>query len=148
MVQVYDHHGVKVTNGVTPTVLALDSSAGFFQRGRYHIEISKAGYAPEVVELTAGMSGWYWGNLIFGGALGMFVIDPATGCMWTLRTTPIFKALRRNHSVVVTPGPSARQADSPQPRPPQSSATSDSARRAPATSSAPATSGNELQTID
>lgn len=29
------------------------------------------------------MSGWYFANLLIGGAIGAVLIDPATGCMWT-----------------------------------------------------------------
>lgn len=30
------------------------------------------------------MNGWYIGNLLFGGIIGLLIVDPATGAMWTL----------------------------------------------------------------
>ncbi|MDB4525936.1 hypothetical protein N9065_03445 [Akkermansiaceae bacterium] len=34
--------------------------------------------------LDASMDPWYAGNIIFGGILGVLVVDPATGAMWQL----------------------------------------------------------------
>jgi len=32
------------------------------------------------------LDGWYIaGNLLFGGLIGYFIVDPATGAMWTLK---------------------------------------------------------------
>jgi hypothetical protein len=30
------------------------------------------------------MSGWYIGNILFGGLIGMLVVDPQTGAMYRL----------------------------------------------------------------
>ena len=30
------------------------------------------------------MDGWYAGNILIGGLLGLLIIDPATGSMWKL----------------------------------------------------------------
>lgn len=30
------------------------------------------------------MDGWYWGNILFGGLIGMLAVDPATGAMYKL----------------------------------------------------------------
>lgn len=34
------------------------------------------------VTLTTGPSGWYVGNVVFGGLIGLLIVDPATGAMW------------------------------------------------------------------
>jgi hypothetical protein len=36
------------------------------------------------VPLTADIDGWYFGNLLFGGLIGILIVDPATGAMWKL----------------------------------------------------------------
>jgi hypothetical protein len=42
------------------------------------------------VPLTAKINGWYFGNLLFGGIIvGMLIVDPATGAMWTLKDTVV-----------------------------------------------------------
>ena len=68
----------------TPSVVMLDAGDGFFSRARYQIQFEKEGYQPMTAFLSADLSGWYWGNLIFGGLLGMLIVDPATGAMWKL----------------------------------------------------------------
>jgi hypothetical protein len=58
--------------GKTPATIKL-------QRGKSHFfEISKSGY--ETYKMTTGNSitGWFWGNLLCGGIIGI-VIDLATG---------------------------------------------------------------------
>ena len=30
------------------------------------------------------MKGWYWATPIFGGLIGILIVDPATGAMWPL----------------------------------------------------------------
>jgi hypothetical protein len=30
------------------------------------------------------LSGWYFGNLLFGGIIGLAIVDPISGKMWTL----------------------------------------------------------------
>jgi hypothetical protein len=34
--------------------------------------------------LTSTIDGWYWGNLLIGGIIGMVFVDPLTGAMWKL----------------------------------------------------------------
>ncbi|WP_174263189.1 CsgG/HfaB family protein [Citrifermentans bemidjiense] len=33
------------------------------------------------------MNGWYWGNIVFGGVIGLLIVDPATGAMWKMDDT-------------------------------------------------------------
>lgn len=33
------------------------------------------------------MDGWYVGNIIFGGLIGLLLVDPITGAMWKLPDT-------------------------------------------------------------
>ncbi|HCA7379988.1 TPA: hypothetical protein MX316_006554, partial [Pseudomonas aeruginosa] len=44
----------------------------------------KPGHADTVVNLKSGVSGWYWGNILIGGLIGMLIVDPATGAMYSL----------------------------------------------------------------
>lgn len=76
--------GIMITKTKTPHTALLDASAGFFQRAKYNIKLSKEGYLPYETQLNASMNGWYLGNIVFGGALGILIIDPATGAMWKI----------------------------------------------------------------
>lgn len=70
--------------GNTPANVTLESGAGFFSKASYTIKFEKEGYEPSIYTLTGTLDGWYWGNLLIGGVLGMVIIDPMTGAMWKL----------------------------------------------------------------
>jgi len=39
------------------------------------------------------VNGWYFGNVIFGGLIGLLAVDPATGAMYTLKPKEISTTL-------------------------------------------------------
>lgn len=76
--------GQEVHSGTTPSTVTLKSSAGYFDGERYSVKYSKEGYDDGTSVIYSSLSGWYAGNILFGGILGLLVIDPATGAMWKL----------------------------------------------------------------
>jgi len=84
-----DKKGNDVYAGTTPASVVLKSSSGFFSGAEYHVKISLPGYNDKVVTVSSKIEGWYFGNLLLGGVLGMLIIDPATGAMWKLDTKEI-----------------------------------------------------------
>ena len=76
--------GTKLFEGKTPTIVTLSSKGGYFKGRYYTVEISKEGFEKKTLEITSPLNGWYVGNLIFGGLIGILIVDPATGAMWTL----------------------------------------------------------------
>jgi hypothetical protein len=82
--KITDKKGREIYNGQTPTTLSLNSSAGFFQPARYEVEATHPGYRSSSGAVSARMNGWYVGNLVFGGLVGILIVDPATGAMFKL----------------------------------------------------------------
>lgn len=82
--KIVDSKGVVVYTGRTPSVVNLNSSAGFFKSEKYQVVFSKPGHDDRIVSLRASLDGWYFGNILIGGLIGLLVIDPATGAMWKL----------------------------------------------------------------
>jgi hypothetical protein len=76
--------GTVVHQGTTPATVTLSSRGGFFKPAKYSFEFSKQGMPSQTVALTAEMNGWYMGNILIGGLVGMLVVDPASGAMWSL----------------------------------------------------------------
>ncbi len=76
--------GLKVHSGRTPASVTLKSSAGYFEGESYTITLNKDGYAPKMYTMTSSVDGWYYGNILFGGLIGMLIVDPATGAMYNL----------------------------------------------------------------
>jgi len=79
-----DKKGREIYRGKTPATLTLSASSGFFGASRFDIKASKDGFNDVSSSVTAGVDGWYFGNLLFGGLLGILIIDPATGAMYKL----------------------------------------------------------------
>lgn len=86
-VKVTASDGHQVHAGTTPTTASLPTSRGYFRGETYTIQFTKAGCPSHTVSLDARVSGWYFGNLAIGGAIGMLIVDPLTGSMWTLDDT-------------------------------------------------------------
>ena len=91
----------------TPFSASLKRESGYFTRSSYKIRVTKDGYTPQEVTLEAGLNGWYFGNILFGGLIGMLIVDPATGAMWSLSDDPITIALAQE------PPPLSAAADLP-----------------------------------
>jgi hypothetical protein len=43
-------------------------------------------YDNKTVPVQFKLDGWYFGNILLGGVIGMLIIDPATGAMYKLDT--------------------------------------------------------------
>jgi hypothetical protein len=64
--------------------LTLNRGAGYFTSEVYTIRFENPGFAPKELTITGTVSGWYIGNILFGGLIGMLAVDPVTGAMYTL----------------------------------------------------------------
>lgn len=84
-ISILSGRGILVFEGTTPSLVVLDASEGYFQRADYMITLSKPGFFEKQIHLQAQLDGWYLMNLIGGGAIGFLIIDPMTGCMWSIK---------------------------------------------------------------
>lgn len=76
--------GLTIHSGRTPTSISLNASSGFFKGETYTLVLNKEGYEEKTVEINSSVDGWYFGNIIFGGLVGLLIVDPATGAMFKL----------------------------------------------------------------
>lgn len=88
-VTIVNKEGKEVFSGKTPLSTKLDASTKYMSGERYTVTISKAGYEDNVSYVGAKIEGWYWGNILFGGLIGMLVVDPLTGAMFKTDTESI-----------------------------------------------------------
>jgi hypothetical protein len=79
--------GVPIQVGETPMTVTLETSNGFFTKAKYTVEATKPGYQTSSAVISADLNGWYFGNIVFGGLIGLLIVDPATGAMWKLDDT-------------------------------------------------------------
>jgi len=74
--------------GQTPIVAKLS-------RGDNHIvRIEMDGYAPFEATLTKKVSGWVWGNIVFGGLIGL-AVDAISGGLYNLTPEQLSAQLSR-----------------------------------------------------
>lgn len=78
--------GAVISEGTTPDTVTLYSGASYFKPAHYTITIKKAGHEPKTINLKAELNSWYIGNILFGGPLGLLVVDPISGAMYALPT--------------------------------------------------------------
>jgi len=82
--EVTDKNGTVIHTGNTPSTVTLKSGKGYFSGQTYTLHFKKEGYPDKTIELDSSLSGWYWGNILIGGLVGMLIVDPLTGAMYKL----------------------------------------------------------------
>jgi len=92
-VSIFDERGRLVASGRTQFKVALKAGKNFHRKS-YRVKIEKLGYQPHELILYNKVSGWYWGNVLYGGPLGA-VIDPITGNMWKLDPAEVDVTLKK-----------------------------------------------------
>lgn len=85
--------GNEIFNGTTPATISLKAGAGFFTPAKYSLKFEMDGYDTKTIPVKMTFDGWYIGNLLFGGLIGILIVDPATGAMWRLDITQINASL-------------------------------------------------------
>lgn len=83
-VSIKDKYGAEVQKITTPAIVTL-SSGGGWKSASYMFDFEKEGYESVTETIAADINGWYWGNIVFGGIIGLLLVDPATGAMWKLK---------------------------------------------------------------
>ena len=81
---------VKINNqvkGKTPIILDLK------RKNNHIVTIELPGYMPYEATFTKSVSGWVWGNIVFGGLIGL-VVDFAAGGIYKLTPTEVKAVLQ------------------------------------------------------
>lgn len=66
------------------------------KRGEEHIvTIEMPGYEKSQLTLTKSVSGWVWGNIVFGGLIGL-AVDAISGGLYTLSPEQLNTQLSKN----------------------------------------------------
>ncbi|QQF91653.1 hypothetical protein JFL57_03560 [Histophilus somni] len=78
--------GKVITSGKTPQNVVLPAGAGYFKGEKYEITFTPEGKnaKSQTFLLEAKLDGWYIGNFVFGGLIGLLIVDPITGAMYKL----------------------------------------------------------------
>jgi CRISPR/Cas system-associated exonuclease Cas4 (RecB family) len=77
--------------GATPIVAKLSRKTG------HVIRMELDGYQPFEANITRAVSGWAWGNLVFGGIIGI-AVDQSSGGMYKLTPAQVAGQLAAAHT--------------------------------------------------
>lgn len=100
-VSIYDRSNALVQTNTTPFVARLSTKAGYFKGQTYRLVFELPGHANAEVNLGSSVSGWYFGNLLIGGLIGMLIVDPMTGAMYNLTPDKIEQHLSDTQAEVI-----------------------------------------------
>jgi hypothetical protein len=103
-VSIYDRSNALVETNTTPFIAQLPTKYKYFSGQAYRLVFEMPAYATAEVRLESKVSGWYLGNLVFGGLLGMLVVDPLTGAMYNLTPDKIEQHLTASQAEIVRSG--------------------------------------------
>jgi hypothetical protein len=103
-VTVTDRFGQHVNTSTTPSTLQLKRGAGYFKSQNYEVTINMPGYQSMTVHVTSSLNGWYWGNILLGGLIGMLIVDPITGSMYALNPKETSVTLTEQHAANIRNG--------------------------------------------
>ena len=78
-------------SATTPTVMNLS------RKDNHIVRIELDGYLPYEATLTRGVSGWVWGNLVFGGLVGL-AVDGISGGLYKLTPEQMTATLSKQTS--------------------------------------------------
>jgi hypothetical protein len=83
-ITILNRAGNKIHVGQSPVTINLKRGAGFFKSEKYQVTFEKEGFETKTINISSSINGWYVGNILFGGWIGLLIVDPATGAMYTL----------------------------------------------------------------
>ena len=76
------------TLGVTPVAAKLS------RKRTHRVTVTMTGYEPFAMVTTRKTSGWVWGNIVFGGLIGL-IVDASTGGLYDVRPEEVNAQLTR-----------------------------------------------------
>lgn len=103
-VTIFNRDNEAVTTQTTPFIAELEPKYGYFKGQNYRLVFDMPGYASAEAKLTSSVSGWYFGNIVFGGLLGLLIVDPLTGAMYNLQPEKIEQPMSSEQARILRNG--------------------------------------------
>ena len=81
-IEIISARGEIINQAQTPTSITLKRGRGYFLGADLTVRALADGYEPKELPIPSRLNGWYFGNILFGGLIGMLIVDPLTGAMY------------------------------------------------------------------
>lgn len=103
-VTIFNRDNEAITTQTTPFVAELQPKYGYFKGQNYRLVFNMPGYTSAEAKLTSSVSGWYFGNVVFGGLIGLLIVDPLTGAMYNLQPAKIEQPMSAEQARILRNG--------------------------------------------
>lgn len=105
------HQSIEVYSSPGPATVSVDGRVvghtpavvGLSRRSGHTLRIELAGYHPQEVSLERSVSGWAWGNVVFGVVVGL-AVDAASGGLYRLTPEMVTAWMETGESGVTSAG--------------------------------------------
>jgi hypothetical protein len=97
---VRNQYGLEVNTATTPKLLRLASGIGFFEKADYTLTFIRSDLSEFEIKLPAKINPWYYANIPMVNLIGLGLVDPATGAMWSLPNRVRVDCSKANGGVV------------------------------------------------
>lgn len=101
--RITDVKGREILSGQTPTTVNLRTKGGYFKKQTYVIKFTKEGFDDKMMTITCDLNGWYFGNIVFGGFIGLLIVDPLTGAMYKINQRDLQAVMNQSTASVEQP---------------------------------------------
>lgn len=93
-ITIENRDGRTIYSGTTPSTVSLKSAAGYMRPEQYAVTLECSGHTPQTIRVFCNLDGWYVGNILLGGLVGMLIVDPVSGAMFKIAEKDIHTELR------------------------------------------------------
>ena len=82
-IEIISPKGQVIHRVTTPTSLVLKRGRPYFRTAGLTLRARAEGYEVKEIRIKNRLNGWYFGNILFGGLIGILIVDPLTGAMYS-----------------------------------------------------------------
>ena len=82
-IEIISPNGQVIHRVDTPTSLVLKRGRPYFRTAGLALRARAEGYKEKQMPIQNRLNGWYIGNIVFGGLIGILIVDPLTGAMYS-----------------------------------------------------------------
>ena len=83
-----------IPSGNTPVIVSLS------RKDNHSVMIELEGFYPYSNTLTGSVTGWVWGNILFGGLIGL-AVDAISGGLYVLNPEQVAAELKKNDEICI-----------------------------------------------
>jgi len=81
-ISITDKNGLEIYKGKSLPTRKSKAHPEFFAKDKYVLKFENKGFASKSIVVEYKSDGWYFGNVLLGGPIGLLIVDPDNGAMY------------------------------------------------------------------